>query len=108
MSSNVTRIIYLKYGELTLKGKNRINFINCLHKNVVQALSLFKELVINRKFDSMELICPNESYDEIFKIVQRIPGISQIIKAYKIDSNKSLIVKLKSFSLGKHNIIINL
>ena len=87
MSSNATRIIYLKYGELTLKGKNRMNFINCLHKNVVQALSSFKELVINRKFDSMELICPDESYDEIFKIVQRIPGISQIIKAYKIDSN---------------------
>ena len=88
MSSKITNIIYLKYGELTLKGKNRMNFINCLYKNVVQALSSFKDLTINRKFDSMELICSEESYDEVFKIVERIPGISQIIKAYKIDSNK--------------------
>ena len=87
MSSKVTRIIYLKYGELTLKGKNRMNFINCLYKNVVQALSSFKELIINRKFDSMELICSNKSYDEIFKIAKMIPGISQIIEAYKFDSN---------------------
>ena len=87
MSSKVTRIVYLKYGELTLKGKNRMNFINCLYKNVVQALSSFKELIINRKFDSMELICSNKSYDEIFKIAKMIPGISQIIEAYKFDSN---------------------
>ena len=88
MSSKITNIIYLKYGELTLKGKNRMNFINCLYKNVVQASSSFKDLTINRKFDSMELICSKETYDEVFKIVERIPGISQIIKAYKIDSNK--------------------
>lgn len=103
MSSKVTRIIYLKYGELTLKGRNRMNFIDCLYKNVVQALSSFKELTIKRKFDSMELICSNESYDEIFNVVQRIPGISQIIKAYKFNSNKLAEIESQIVELIKQN-----
>jgi thiamine biosynthesis protein ThiI len=35
---NMKKIIYLKYGELILKGKNRKDFINCLYSNIKNAL----------------------------------------------------------------------
>ncbi len=102
MSSKVSKIIYLKYGELTLKGKNRIDFINCLYKNVLSALKQFKCIKVLKKFDSMEIICNKSNYPKIIDIVKRIPGIFQIIEAFVISGNqvkqveKSIINLLKT------------
>lgn len=102
MSSKISKIIYLKYGELTLKGKNRINFIDCLYKNVLSALKQFKSIKVLKKFDSMGIICNKSDYQKIIDIVKRIPGIFQIIEAFVINGNqikqveKSIINLLKT------------
>ena len=88
MSSKISKIIYLKYGELTLKGKNRINFIDCLYKNVLSALKQFKSIKVLKKFDSMGIICNKRDYLKIIDIVKRIPGIFQIIEAFVINGNQ--------------------
>lgn len=93
MSSNYSKIIYLKYGELILKGKNRINFIDCLYKNIIYALKQFNSIVVTKKFDCMEITCDEHKYQEALNIVKRIPGIFQIIEAFKINGNQITQVK---------------
>ena len=48
----LSKIIYLKYGELTLKGKNRVNFINLLYQNIRNALKDIKNIEIKKSFDN--------------------------------------------------------
>lgn len=102
MLTNISQIIYLKYGELTLKGKNRINFIDCLYKNTVNALKQFKSIKIIKKFDSMEINCNKKDYLKVLEIVKRIPGILQIIEAFKIWGNQIKQVKSDILSLIKN------
>ena len=98
MLTNISQIIYLKYGELTLKGKNRINFIDCLYKNVVNVLKQFKSIKIIKKFDSMELNCNKKDYRNVLEMVKRIPGILQIIEAFKIKGNQ--VEQVKNYILN--------
>lgn len=80
------KIIYLKYGELTLKGKNRSDFSNRLLKNIKYALSEFTCKFI-KSFDNILIEMNNEKdLDAIVDILKRIPGIFQIIVAYVINS----------------------
>ncbi|MBQ0045499.1 MAG: tRNA 4-thiouridine(8) synthase ThiI [Mycoplasma sp.] len=87
----VEKLIYIKYGELTLKGKNRREFVTCLYNNVKKALADFKTIKIIRQFDSMT-IChiAKTKYDKVFSIVKAIPGIAYVIEGYGIgrDENK--------------------
>ena len=102
MSSNLCKIIYLKYGELILKGKNRINFIDCLYKNIIYALKQFNLVVVAKKFDCMEIICNDNEYQEVLNVVKRIPGIFQIIEAFKINGNQIAQVKDQVLELIKN------
>ncbi len=79
----MNQIVYLKYGELTLKGKNRINFINQLFKNIKFALRDFEYEII-KSFDSIIIQNFNAtSIENIIDILKFVPGIFQIIKAYE-------------------------
>lgn len=79
------KVIYIKYGELTLKGKNRMQFINCLHRNVLHALKDFSNKKIIKKFDSMTISNINDrDYEAMFNILLRIPGIASVIQSYLI------------------------
>lgn len=102
MSSKLSKIIYLKYGELILKGKNRINFIDCLYKNIIYAFKQFESSVVTKKFDCMEITCNENVYQEVLDIVKRIPGIFQIIEAFKIKGNKISQVKNHILDLIKN------
>lgn len=74
-------IIYIKYGELTLKGKNRVNFIDCLYHNVINALKDFSNLKIIKEFDAMIIEYNNVPRNKLILILRRIPGIFLIIPA---------------------------
>lgn len=80
-------IIYLKYGELTLKGKNRSNFIDCLYRNVINALKDFNKISIIKEFDAMTIQNIENNFDQIIEILKRVPGIYQIIPAYSFNFN---------------------
>lgn len=76
----MSQIIYLKYGELILKGKNKKDFIKCLYKNVQFALKWNKQILINKFHDSIIIENINEkSLKKTINILEKIPGISWII-----------------------------
>jgi thiamine biosynthesis protein ThiI len=76
--------IYIKYGELTLKGKNIKNFINCLFSNIKKALVDFKGLTLVKKYDHTLINdCKNEKQiDQIIAVLKTVPGIHSLIKAF--------------------------
>lgn len=83
--SKIDKLIYIKYGELTLKGKNRREFVTCLWNNVKKALADFKTLNIVKQFDSMTIDhIPASKYDKVFNVVKAIPGIAFVIEGYGI------------------------
>lgn len=76
----MSQIIYLKYGELILKGKNKKDFIKCLYKNVQFALKWNKQILINKFHDSIIVENIDEkSLKKTINILEKIPGISWII-----------------------------
>ncbi|MDR2846718.1 MAG: tRNA 4-thiouridine(8) synthase ThiI [Mycoplasmataceae bacterium] len=85
--------IYIKYGELTLKGKNISSFINCLFINIKKALINFKNVKIIKKYDyAIVTDCENE-IDDIIEILKLVPGIYCLIKAYTTSTDIDVAVK---------------
>ncbi|CRX36990.1 / thiI / putative tRNA sulfurtransferase /:474639 Reverse [Candidatus Hepatoplasma crinochetorum] len=76
--------ILIKYSELTLKGKNRNQFINWLIDNIKYRLdknNINYEII--KKYDHAILNAKNlKSEDEIYQILQNIPGIHSFAPIY--------------------------
>ncbi|MDR2823069.1 MAG: tRNA 4-thiouridine(8) synthase ThiI [Mycoplasmataceae bacterium] len=94
----MTKIIYIKYGELTLKGKNKMQFINCMFDSVKKVLVAW-QLKITKHYDSILISAFSEkNYDQIIDILKKVPGINLIIPAYvstkPIDSLSKDIIKV--------------
>ncbi len=86
------KIIYLKYGELTLKGKNKKLFINQLFSNIKVALKDFPIKII-KKYDSCTIeIKDGNLFDQVLKILATIPGIALVIPAYQVDKDFNRLV----------------
>ncbi len=89
------QIIYIKYGELNLKGNNKNFFINTLFKNIKKALKDFIGIKIIKEHDNIKIYnCKN--YNEIINILKFVPGIDLIILGTIINRD---IQKLKLFCL---------
>ncbi len=87
------KYIYLKYGELTLKGKNKKTFINQLTSNVKKALEQFN-IVFKKQYDSSMIQVNDESeFDKILNVLKTIPGISLIIPAYVVERDFDILLK---------------
>ncbi|MDR2557427.1 MAG: tRNA 4-thiouridine(8) synthase ThiI [Mycoplasmataceae bacterium] len=85
-------VIYIKYGELVLKGKNKKDFINCLYRNVRKALQKYPKCMIVKQFDNMVINHVLASQvNAIINILRYIPGILYIIKAYPTKSTYAAI-----------------
>ncbi|MCQ3915073.1 MAG: tRNA 4-thiouridine(8) synthase ThiI [Mycoplasmoidaceae bacterium] len=94
-TTKVEKLIYIKYGELTLKGKNRREFVICLFNNVKKALAEFKTVKVLKQYDSMTIShIPSTKYQKVFDIVKAIPGISYVIEGYGLERD---INKLHAF-----------
>ena len=85
------KIIYIKYAELTLKGKNRKHFVSVLASNVKRALKSFSSIIIEKKFDCMILTNLDNHIDEVIHILQFIPGIYYISIATQISNDINII-----------------
>lgn len=81
-------IIIIRYGELTTKSKNRIDFIKQLKINIRYALSDYQEIKIIHFHDRIELT--NLSFqimNNVINILVKIFGISSLSPAFSIDKN---------------------
>lgn len=87
MNNNNT-ILYIKYAELTLKGKNRHDFINKLFKNIKRALNEYSFKIIHN-FDNIIIKEIDYQYlDKIIEILQLLPGIHNINVAHQFMHNQ--------------------
>lgn len=96
------KLILIRFGDLTLKGKNRNLFTDALYSDLKFKLKKFN-LEIEKKFDRIYLhINPND-YIDIEKILLKIPGILNFSPAIKCESNLD-IIKEEAVKLIKEEI----
>ncbi len=84
--------ILIRYGELSLKGKNRKNFIHKLLENTKKALKGFGTLEFEAGFDRMVIYLHEEDCDEVCSVLSRVFGISSFSPAIKVASDMSAIL----------------
>ena len=80
--------IMVRYGELTLKGKNKKVFIDTLSNNIKQSLNDMKELVFEKQYDRFYIHLDMFSdIDEIFSRLTKIPGIHNFSLVKKVNKD---------------------
>lgn len=84
--------ILIRYGELSLKGKNRNVFIRQLKENIKKALKSFSTLEIESQHDRMYIYLKEEDPNEVANVLSRVFGISSFSFAIKVDSDIDAIV----------------
>lgn len=84
--------ILIRYGELSLKGKNRNVFIRQLKENIKKVLKSFSTLEIESQHDRMYIYLKEEDPNEVANVLSRVFGISSFSFAIKVDSDIDAIV----------------
>lgn len=92
--------IILRYGEISLKGKNRKGFITSLKKRVKQVLSDYPSIEVHQSFDRMIVKLNGEDPEPILKKLKTIFGIHSLSVAIKTEHDLNLI-KEKALQLVK-------
>ncbi|WP_342269005.1 tRNA uracil 4-sulfurtransferase ThiI [Spiroplasma endosymbiont of Aspidapion aeneum] len=71
------RTILVRYGELTLKGRNKREFISCLISNIKVKLKEYKsDLIYKKDFNSLNIYVINDIImQNVLEILQKIFGI---------------------------------
>ena len=77
--------ILIRYGELSLKGKNRNNFIKALYDNVRKALKAFPTLEFEKQHDRMYIYLHDEDSKQVSDILAKVFGISSFSLAIKVE-----------------------
>lgn len=94
-------VVIVKFGELSLKGKNYLGFVNKLRKNIDYALKEFDCINLITKFDYLEIIdFKNEYLQKIIEILKAIPGISLINVGYKTSRDLDLLKTCVSLNIN--------
>ncbi|GAA4072792.1 tRNA uracil 4-sulfurtransferase ThiI [Amphibacillus indicireducens] len=91
--------IILKYGEISLKKKNRKDFIKQLRRNVKRQLSQFSNLEVESSREWMMIKLNGEDPNQIIPICQRIFGIQNMSVAVKVDNDLDSIKQAALFAL---------
>ncbi|WP_163581632.1 tRNA uracil 4-sulfurtransferase ThiI [Gracilibacillus saliphilus] len=83
--------IVIRYGELTLKGRNRKLFTTQLAKNVRLALRNFPAIKVDKKRDRMYIVLNGEDPEAIIDRCQKIFGIQNMSVALKVENEETAI-----------------
>lgn len=89
---NSNKMIIVFYGELSTKGKNIMDFIRLLGKNIKESLKDFN-LTYDIKKDHIYIHLQNENITEITHRLKKVPGILSFSIATKVDKNMDEIKK---------------
>ena len=80
--------IMVRYGELSLKGKNKKDFINTLSENIKMSLLDMSELSFEKQYDRFYVNLNEFSdVDEILNRLSKIPGIHNFSLVKKVNKN---------------------
>ncbi|HEX7064799.1 MAG TPA: tRNA uracil 4-sulfurtransferase ThiI [Bacillales bacterium] len=83
--------IIIRYGELSLKGKNRNQFIDRLYTNVKRKLEGFEQIRVKRSFDRMYVRLNGQPYQPVIRKLQDVFGIQTLSVAVKTESELEAI-----------------
>lgn len=91
--------ILIRYGELSLKGKNRKVFYNKLHENIRYQLVNFPEIKIKATRDRMTILLNGVNPNLLMPILTRVFGIQSMSLAIKVEKDENLIKEAALFAL---------
>lgn len=91
--------ILIRYGELSLKGKNRKVFYNKLNENIREQLVDFPAIKIKGMRDRMTILLNGEDHKKITSILVRVFGIQTMSLAIKVVSETEAIKEAALFAL---------
>ncbi|WP_349408153.1 tRNA uracil 4-sulfurtransferase ThiI [Pseudalkalibacillus sp. SCS-8] len=77
--------IIIRYGELSLKGKNRHHFTNRLRDTVKRKLRSFKQVEVKKAFDRMYIHLNGQNHEPVVEKLQEVFGIQGLTLAAKCD-----------------------
>ncbi len=83
--------IVIRYGELTLKGRNRKLFTTQLAENVRKALKAFPAIKVDKKRDRMYIVLNGENPEPIMERCSKIFGIQNMSLAVKVANDEKEI-----------------
>ncbi|WP_257346611.1 tRNA uracil 4-sulfurtransferase ThiI [Pseudalkalibacillus decolorationis] len=75
--------IIIRYGELSLKGKNRHIFVNRLKETIKKKLKPYPDVQVNKTFDRMDVVLNGEPHFQIIEKLQEVFGIQGVSLAVK-------------------------
>lgn len=78
--------IIIRYGELSLKGRNRNLFIDRLYEHTTRKLRRFNGIELKRAFDRMYVHLNGHPYLPVIRTLQDVFGIQSLSVAVKVDS----------------------
>ncbi|MFS8651024.1 MAG: tRNA uracil 4-sulfurtransferase ThiI [Caldibacillus sp.] len=76
--------ILVRYGEISTKGKNRGDFIECLRTNTAYVLRDFKKIKIQAKHDRMYIQLNGEDWRKIAQPLKKVFGIQSFSPVVKV------------------------
>jgi len=79
--------ILVRYGEITLKKRNRRQFIEQLRKNVKHMLKPFPEIRIETRHERMVLTLNGEDAEEVMNSIRHVFGILSLTPAMKAEKD---------------------
>jgi thiamine biosynthesis protein ThiI len=83
--------IIVRYGEITLKQRNRNTFIEQLRRNVKGALANYPNVRIEARHERMMLTLNGENYREVIERVRKVFGIHSLTPAFKAEKDLQLV-----------------
>ncbi|MCJ8009602.1 tRNA uracil 4-sulfurtransferase ThiI [Lederbergia wuyishanensis] len=83
---NYDRIL-IRYGEMSLKGRNRKHFVQKLKKNIKFILRKFKNIRIESEWDRMYVQLNGEPVEQIIGGLKKVFGIQSFSPAIKTEKN---------------------
>lgn len=89
-------LVMVRFGELSTKGKNRMNFINQLGMNIKRMLKNYKKLTYEVRRDHIYIHLNEEPFEEIKELLKDVSGLSSFSLVYKVEND---IEKMKEACL---------
>ncbi|MCY3036563.1 MULTISPECIES: tRNA uracil 4-sulfurtransferase ThiI [Aerococcus] len=83
--------IMIRYGELSVKGKNKRRFINRLAENIRQIFSDYPQVKVSEQFDFMFIELNGVDKEIVIDRLQYIFGIQSYSPVYEIDRDFDLL-----------------
>ncbi|MRG87713.1 tRNA uracil 4-sulfurtransferase ThiI [Salinibacillus xinjiangensis] len=93
--------ILIRYGELSLKGKNKKQFISQLKKNVKQKLREFPDIHIIRARDRMYIKLNGQDHEPIIEKCREVFGIQSVNLALRVENSLDKIKEGALFALNE-------